>query len=141
MISFVISLPVLVVVLLLPTPSFTFNAPSTQTARRRMLRSPLVLESTPTDSPDTDARYLSLALEQARTPPFGSTYPNPPVGCVIVSPDTDTILGTGHHPVAGWPHAEVFALFEVAGCVKSGGESYELRRATSYDIASLLLRH
>jgi len=73
----------------------------------------------PADSSDEDAHYLSLALSQARTPPFGSTYPNPPVGCVIVSPSSE-ILGSGHHPVAGWPHAEVFALFQVAGRVESG---------------------
>ena len=54
----------------------------------------------PADSSDEDAHYLSLALSQARTPPFGSTYPNPPVGCVIVSPSSE-ILGSGHHPVAG----------------------------------------
>jgi len=45
------------------------------------------------------------------------------VGCVIVRDDTDTVLGSGFHPRAGFPHAEVFALLEAAGHVPSGVEA------------------
>ncbi len=48
-------------------------------------------------------RAFSLAVS-AR----GRTWPNPTVGCVIVS--DGRVVGEGHHPRAGQPHAEVFAL-------------------------------
>jgi diaminohydroxyphosphoribosylaminopyrimidine deaminase/5-amino-6-(5-phosphoribosylamino)uracil reductase len=51
----------------------------------------------------------------------GNTYPNPAVGCVLVS--SDEVIGVGAHPKAGYPHAEVFALFEACGYVESGVEA------------------
>jgi len=48
-------------------------------------------------------RALELALHGR-----GAAWPNPLVGCVIVS--GGRIVGEGFHPRAGEPHAEVFAL-------------------------------
>jgi len=69
-----------------------------------------------------DNRYMKLAIEAAARG-VGNTYPNPAVGCVLVSSVNDEIIGTGFHPRAGYPHAEVFALFEACGYVESGVES------------------
>jgi diaminohydroxyphosphoribosylaminopyrimidine deaminase/5-amino-6-(5-phosphoribosylamino)uracil reductase len=57
-----------------------------------------------------DAEFMRRALllaERAR----GLTSPNPMVGALIVSPE-GVIVGRGHHPRAGEPHAEIFALRE-----------------------------
>lgn len=59
---------------------------------------------------------LSLAAQAA-----GQTAPNPLVGCVIVK--ADHVIGRGHHPGAGHPHAEVFALRE-AGSAAQGATLY-----------------
>jgi len=56
----------------------------------------------------TDARFMRRALFHASRG-AGVTTPNPLVGAVIVSPD-GIVVGQGHHPRAGEPHAEVFAL-------------------------------
>ena len=39
----------------------------------------------------------------------GTTSPNPPVGCVLLSPSGE-VVGEGFHEYAGGPHAEVAAL-------------------------------
>lgn len=52
-----------------------------------------------------DADYMRLALRLAKR---GRTSPNPMVGAVVVK--DGVIVGTGYHPCAGAPHAEVFAL-------------------------------
>lgn len=54
-----------------------------------------------------DVYYMSLAIAEARKGEF-TTRPNPAVGCIIVK--DNKIIGTGFHPKAGQPHAEVFAL-------------------------------
>jgi diaminohydroxyphosphoribosylaminopyrimidine deaminase / 5-amino-6-(5-phosphoribosylamino)uracil reductase len=51
--------------------------------------------------------YMELALELAAKA-AGRTYPNPMVGCVIVS--SGKIAGKGYHKRAGMPHAEVAAI-------------------------------
>jgi len=52
---------------------------------------------------------------------LGRTAPNPPVGAVVVR--DDKVVGEGFHPVAGEPHAEIFALKE-AGPLARGAELY-----------------
>ncbi len=73
-----------------------------------------------------DNNYMKIALDAAAKG-VGNTYPNPAVGCVLVSSDSSSsepqIIGTGFHPKAGYPHAEVFALLEACGYVDSGVES------------------
>ena len=63
-------------------------------------------EPTSNLSPD-DLFWMRRAIELARLGQY-STKPNPNVGCVIVK--DAQLLGEGHHPRAGQPHAEVFAL-------------------------------
>ncbi|HAO59368.1 MAG TPA: bifunctional diaminohydroxyphosphoribosylaminopyrimidine deaminase/5-amino-6-(5-phosphoribosylamino)uracil reductase RibD [Psychrobacter sp.] len=50
---------------------------------------------------------MNLAIEEAKKGLY-TTRPNPAVGCIIVK--NDLIIGSGFHPKAGEPHAEVFSL-------------------------------
>lgn len=61
---------------------------------------------------------MRLAVAQAQRVK-GSTYPNPPVGAVILSRD-GAVVGVGATAPAGGPHAEIVALQE-AGERASGG--------------------
>ena len=61
---------------------------------------------------------MGLAIEQAQRVK-GSTYPNPPVGAVIVSADGE-VVGVGATEPAGGPHAEAVAL-RAAGERAAGG--------------------
>ena len=61
---------------------------------------------------------MRLAIEQAEAVK-GSTYPNPPVGAVILGPDGQ-IVGVGGTQPAGEAHAEVVALRR-AGRLAAGG--------------------
>ena len=70
--------------------------------------------------PPNDLFWMRRAIELARLGQY-STKPNPNVGCVIVK--DAQLLGEGHHPRAGQPHAEVFAL-------RQAGE--QARGATAY---------
>jgi diaminohydroxyphosphoribosylaminopyrimidine deaminase/5-amino-6-(5-phosphoribosylamino)uracil reductase len=54
-----------------------------------------------------DSKYIRRCIELAKNG-FGSTYPNPMVGCVIVC--DGIIIGEGWHKKAGEPHAEVNAI-------------------------------
>ena len=66
----------------------------------------------------TDEHWMREALRLARK---GFTPPNPMVGCVIVK--IGEVVGSGFCPMAGQPHAEVFAL-------RDAGE--QARGATAY---------
>ena len=73
----------------------------------------------------TDLHYMKRAVSLARIG-YGNTFPNPAVGCLIVqnngndSYSHDVILGSGFHPKAGWPHAEIFALLEACDHIVDG---------------------
>jgi len=70
-----------------------------------------------------DIQHMKLAVRLAGIGK-GNTYPNPAVGCVLVRHQTeDEIVGSGFHPRAGMPHAEIFALLEACGHVNDGVES------------------
>ena len=61
---------------------------------------------------------MRLAVEQAEQVK-GTTYPNPPVGAVILDVDGD-VAGVGGTEPPGGPHAEVVALRR-AGELARGG--------------------
>lgn len=65
----------------------------------------LIARTSPIQSEDN--YFMSLAIEEAKKGLF-TTRPNPAVGCIIVK--NNLIVGSGFHPKAGEPHAEVFAL-------------------------------
>lgn len=67
-----------------------------------------------------DQRFMLDAIELAKKGIY-STKPNPNVGCVIVK--DGQVIGTGFHPRAGQPHAEVFAL-QMAGEHAEGATAY-----------------
>ena len=67
-------------------------------------------------------KYIKRCIELAQNG-FGTTYPNPMVGSVIVY--EDKIIGEGWHKKAGEPHAEVNA-------VRSVKDKSLLKKATIY---------
>lgn len=69
---------------------------------------------------DQNLHWMRCALELARQGE-GRTVPNPPVGAVVVR--NGEIVGSGFHPQAGAPHAEVFALRQ-AGDLCRGATLY-----------------
>jgi diaminohydroxyphosphoribosylaminopyrimidine deaminase/5-amino-6-(5-phosphoribosylamino)uracil reductase len=80
---------------------------------------------------EIDIQYMNLAIDAAKKG-IGNTYPNPAVGCVLVNHQIDDnadaddeIIGIGLHPKAGYPHAEIFALFQACHHVPSGIEAAE----------------
>lgn len=71
---------------------------------------------------NTHEKYIKRCIELAKNG-FGTTYPNPMVGSVIVY--NDQIIGEGWHKKAGEPHAEVNA-------VRSVKDKSLLKKATIY---------
>ena len=69
---------------------------------------------------DSDRNFMQKALARARKA-SGLTAPNPLVGAVVVA--DGEIIGSGFHPRAGEPHAEIFALRE-AGTKAYGADLY-----------------
>lgn len=69
---------------------------------------------------DTDTRYMRLALSLGRRGQ-GQCWPNPAVGCVIVS--EGRIVGRGWTGSGGRPHAERVAL-DQAGAAARGATAY-----------------
>lgn len=67
-----------------------------------------------------DRAMMQKCLELAKEA-LGKTAPNPLVGAVVVK--DGQIVGTGFHPGAGQPHAEVFAL-QAAGEQAKGATIY-----------------
>jgi len=70
----------------------------------------------------THEKYIKRCIELAKNG-FGTTYPNPMVGSVIVY--NNQIIGEGWHKKAGEPHAEVNA-------VRSVKDKSLLKKATIY---------
>lgn len=71
---------------------------------------------------NTHEKYIKRCIELAQNG-FGTTYPNPMVGSVIVY--DDKIIGEGWHKKSGEPHAEVNA-------VRSVKDKSLLKKATIY---------
>jgi diaminohydroxyphosphoribosylaminopyrimidine deaminase/5-amino-6-(5-phosphoribosylamino)uracil reductase len=71
---------------------------------------------------NTHEKYIKRCIELAKNG-FGTTYPNPMVGSVIVY--DDKIIGEGWHKKAGEPHAEVNAI-------RSVKDKSLLKKATIY---------
>jgi diaminohydroxyphosphoribosylaminopyrimidine deaminase/5-amino-6-(5-phosphoribosylamino)uracil reductase len=69
----------------------------------------------------SDEDHMAQALALARRG-LGTTWPNPSVGCVIVSPDGE-IVGRGVTAPGGRPHAEAIALAK-AGAAAAGATLY-----------------
>ncbi len=76
--------------------------------------------SAPVTSP-ADLNWLRRAIALARKGLF-QVEPNPPVGCVLVSPQAG-VVGEGWHAAYGGPHAEVAAL-AAAGARARGSTAY-----------------
>src|SRR5690625_811163 len=57
-----------------------------------------------------DKKYILRCIQLAKNG-FGTTYPNPMVGCVIVH--NKKIIGEGWHYKSGTPHAEVMSINSV----------------------------
>lgn len=74
--------------------------------------------------PEADARHLQRAIELARSARFIAP-PNPAVGCVITTPEGQT-LGEGATGPVGGAHAEVAALADVQarGLSAEGATAY-----------------
>ncbi|MEB8387992.1 bifunctional diaminohydroxyphosphoribosylaminopyrimidine deaminase/5-amino-6-(5-phosphoribosylamino)uracil reductase RibD [Rhodobacteraceae bacterium KMM 6894] len=70
---------------------------------------------------DTDHRWMRAARALGRRG-MGQTWPNPAVGCVVVSPE-GRVLGRGSTAPGGRPHAEPQALTQ-AGAAARGATAY-----------------
>jgi diaminohydroxyphosphoribosylaminopyrimidine deaminase/5-amino-6-(5-phosphoribosylamino)uracil reductase len=75
----------------------------------------------PLPADPVDEQFVRRAVGLAQHG-FGTTSPNPVVGCVVVAAD-GTVVGEGWHERAGGPHAEVNALAG-AGERAAGGTAY-----------------
>ncbi len=62
---------------------------------------------------------------------LGATSPNPPVGCVILSPG-DRIVGEGYHERKGGAHAEVHALSAAGPCAEGATAVVTLEPCNHY---------
>jgi diaminohydroxyphosphoribosylaminopyrimidine deaminase / 5-amino-6-(5-phosphoribosylamino)uracil reductase len=73
---------------------------------------------------------MRLAVEQGELVK-GGTYPNPPVGAVILDPNGDVAAVGGTEPVGG-PHAEVVALRRAGGLAAGGTAVVTLEPCNHY---------
>ena len=69
---------------------------------------------------ESDQRWMYLALALGARG-LGKTWPNPSVGCVIIS--NDKVVGRGFTAAGGRPHAEILAL-EQAGKLAENSTVY-----------------
>ena len=81
--------------------------------------------------------YMNLALQEAWKYQ-GLTYPNPAVGCCIVS-NTNEILAVEAHHKAGDAHAEVNALKSAYYKLTSDDKILKLNKSADKNIASVQL--
>ena len=70
----------------------------------------------------SDEFYMKEAIKEAYKG-LGKTSPNPPVGAVVVHPETGEIIARGYHQAWGKPHAEREAL-KKAGELAKGAYLY-----------------
>ncbi|KJE34761.1 5-amino-6-(5-phosphoribosylamino)uracil reductase [Thalassospira sp. HJ] len=70
---------------------------------------------------EDDRHFMRVALSLSKRG-LGNVWPNPAVGCVLVSSD-GTIVGRGHTQPGGRPHAERVAL-DMAGDLARGATAY-----------------
>ena len=75
---------------------------------------------------ENDKRWMRAALAEARKAE-GRTGTNPPVGCVLISPD-NKLIAAGHTMPNGRPHAEAVALAEAG----SAGMAHRVVGGTAY---------
>ena len=75
---------------------------------------------------ENDKRWMRAALAEARKAE-GRTGTNPPVGCVLISPDNQ-LIAAGHTKPNGRPHAEAVALAEAG----SAGLAHKMGGGTAY---------
>ena len=73
-----------------------------------------------------DNRWMQLACSYARRAQ-GLSWPNPAVGCVLVSSD-NSLLAVGHTQAGGRPHAEAVAL----EALQQAGKSATFKGGTAY---------
>jgi diaminohydroxyphosphoribosylaminopyrimidine deaminase/5-amino-6-(5-phosphoribosylamino)uracil reductase len=57
----------------------------------------------------SDEFFIKIAIKEAYKG-LGWTSPNPPVGAVLIDPETKQIIAKGYHKKFGYPHAEVEAI-------------------------------
>ncbi|MGC9324427.1 MAG: bifunctional diaminohydroxyphosphoribosylaminopyrimidine deaminase/5-amino-6-(5-phosphoribosylamino)uracil reductase RibD [Desulfomonilia bacterium] len=76
-----------------------------------------------------DELFMQEAISLARQG-LGRTAPNPPVGAVVVR--DGQVVGSGFHPMAGKPHAEVYALGAAGGKAKNATLYVTLEPCTHY---------
>ena len=104
----------------------TRAAPRTRAISSALCHASLSPSSDPapcSEPTDVDRKFMNLAIDLSLTPgDASSTYPNPRVGCVIVS-EAGEVVGLGYHPKAGMPHAEPYAL-RGAGQLAKGATAY-----------------
>lgn len=106
--------PTLVLTMLMLSRLSAFQ---TKIIRPALLRAHWSSSSSALGLAEDDHNYMMQAVECAKLG-FGHTFPNPAVGCVLVQ--ANSIIGQGFHPRAGYPHAEIFALFQASGHVSDG---------------------
>lgn len=70
---------------------------------------------------EDDRHFMRVALSLSKRG-LGNVWPNPAVGCVLVSPE-GVIVGRGHTQPGGRPHAERVAL-DMAGNLATGATAY-----------------